>query len=50
MQQMILSDADYLKAHGVDTDLMLRNASRYLPEVEPVARTVFGRWAKLLRG
>ena len=50
MQQMIISDADYLKAHGVDPDLMLANASKHLPAVEPVARTVFSRWAKLMRG
>lgn len=49
VQQMIASDADYLKSHGVDPGLMLRNATLHLPAVEPVARTVFQRWTTLMR-
>lgn len=48
VEQMIISDADHLKTHGVDPGRMLEHARRHLPAVEPVARAVFGRWAGLL--
>lgn len=48
VEEMVVGDADYLKANGIDPREMLQKAALHLPQVEPIARTVFGRWAMLL--
>jgi GMP synthase (glutamine-hydrolysing) len=45
---MLESEAEGLRANGVDPAAFLRDAKARLPLVEPIARDVFARWAGLL--
>jgi GMP synthase-like glutamine amidotransferase len=48
LREMITSDADALRAHGVDPTAFLADGEAHLPAVEPIARTIFTRWSTLL--
>jgi GMP synthase (glutamine-hydrolysing) len=48
LREMIASDAAALRAHGADPAAFLRDAERHLPAVEPIARSVFTRWAQVV--
>jgi GMP synthase-like glutamine amidotransferase len=48
LREMIATDADALCGHGVDPEAFLAEAERHLPALEPIARTIFTRWAALL--
>jgi GMP synthase (glutamine-hydrolysing) len=47
LRAMLGSGAAELSENGVDPDLLLAQARRELPRLEPIAATVFSRWAKL---
>ena len=48
LTRMVIPDDGYLASNGVDPEAFMRAAANELPVVEPVARTVFTRWAALL--
>jgi GMP synthase (glutamine-hydrolysing) len=48
LTEMIETDDGWLPQNGVDPRQFLRDARVALPKVEPVARSVFGRWVERL--
>jgi GMP synthase (glutamine-hydrolysing) len=48
LTEMVATDDGWLPQNGVDPEQFLRAARIAIPRVEPMARTVFGRWLKLL--
>jgi len=44
---MINDERGFLQAHDIDPEILLRTAAKALPEVEPIAHTVFTRWLSL---
>jgi GMP synthase (glutamine-hydrolysing) len=48
LTEMVETDDGWLPQNGVDPQQFLREARIAIPKVEPMARSVFGRWLKLL--
>ena len=48
LTEMVETDDGWLPQNGVDPQQFLREARLAIPKVEPIARSVFGRWADLL--
>jgi len=48
LTEMVETDDGWLPQNGVDPQQFLREARLAIPKVEPVARSVFGRWAERL--
>jgi GMP synthase (glutamine-hydrolysing) len=48
LTEMVETDDGWLPQNGVDPQQFLREARVAIPKVEPIARSVFGRWLKLL--
>lgn len=48
LTEMIETDSDWLRQHGIDPDQFLQEGRVALPKVEPIGRRVFTRWIELL--
>jgi GMP synthase (glutamine-hydrolysing) len=48
LTEMVETDDGWLPQNGVDPRQFLREARLAIPKVEPMARSVFGRWLELL--
>jgi GMP synthase (glutamine-hydrolysing) len=48
LRELIAADAEALRALGVDPAAFLHEGERHLPATEPIARSVFARWATLV--
>ena len=48
LREMIAGDEIPLRRYGLDPAAFLRDGERKLPAIEPIAHTVFTRWARFL--
>ena len=48
LEAMVIPDARDLAKFGVDGSVFIEAGARELPQIEPLARTVFARWVGLL--
>ncbi len=48
LEAMVIPDARDLAKFGVDGSVFIEAGTRELPQIEPLARTVFARWVRLL--
>ncbi|MGH7906772.1 MAG: type 1 glutamine amidotransferase [Candidatus Binataceae bacterium] len=50
IQQWVRSSAELLRRDNLNADKILDDTERHAPAVEPIAETVFGRWAGPIQG